>query len=456
MPTVFISHSVRGDAHALEILEAVRDGLRSKQYEVLVDLDVLKPGQQWAPELYLCLARCHAAVILLSPKAMASMWVRREVNILLWRRSLGAELEVLPVLIEDVTPERLASTPGLEELAPYQVAIGGADDADRIAQKIIDVFANREPPEDTSPMSKWVKDISDKIQAVRDQSVLAQAARDLNVGEDEIDDKIWNPEKQICHPGASSFLAHQFLAPERLDEEPPQAPEPPESGPYEAIETLAQQLSSDNLRRLSTLVAPTWVGSEAVRGLLKTATDTHTVVTLNATDPATAEQYINRAFCCAWRKYGVPRAVVARTGEKYIAEFVGKCDAAIRELAGVPAGTTFDDNTRARMRSDRIASRLGRRYLIVHPDAAGFADMGHVATALREIRDRYAGFRWLTIVLLTGPHLPSAQALQDWQLHDAIVLPPLGEDHEWLAKIMVENLWELPGRMEKVGGAREQ
>ena len=450
MPTVFISHSVRGDAHASEILKAVMDNLRRKGYEVLVDLEILKPGQQWAPELYLCLARCHAAVILLSPKAMKSMWVRREVNILLWRRSLGADVEVVPALIEDVTPEAVASTPGLEELAAYQVAVGDSGDADQISQKIISIFADHDPPEDASPMSKWVKDISVNIEDVKDKSVLGQAARDLNVTEDEIQQKIWNPEKQICHPGAASFLAHQFLAPERVDEEAPTFPEPPEAGPYEAVETLAQHLAPHNLRRLSTLIAPTWVSSEAVHGLLKTAINSHTLVTLNAKDPATAEQYINRAFCCAWKKYGVPRPVVVRTGEKYIDEFVGKCDAAICELAGAPAGTTFDEDAREMMCSDVIAARLGRRYLIIHPDSGGFARMDRVTTALREIRIRYAGFCWLTIILLTGPERPTAQMLSDWQLQDAIVLPPLGEGHEWEASIMVQNLRELPNRMEGV------
>src|ERR1700694_5611755 len=106
MVTVFVSHSARGDALADSILNSVRDGLDEKKYGVCVDMDILKPGQDWASVLYQRLAECHAAVILLSPKALSSTWVRREVNILLWRRALGAPVHIVPALFGGLQPEK--------------------------------------------------------------------------------------------------------------------------------------------------------------------------------------------------------------------------------------------------------------------------------------------------------------------------------------------------------------
>src|SRR5580658_4736674 len=101
MARIFISHSSHPDPFADQVLKAVKDGLGGQ--EIFIDSDVLRPGDEWCSVIYHRLAECHAAIILLNRAALESTWVRREVNILLWRRALGYPLEIVPALLGDVS-----------------------------------------------------------------------------------------------------------------------------------------------------------------------------------------------------------------------------------------------------------------------------------------------------------------------------------------------------------------
>ena len=110
---LFISHSSRLDdvAHRYtdedanwRLLREVCDGLKARFGEavhILVDRDGLIPGDDWNRELNLWLAECHAAVILVSRRALdRSDWVAKEAAILGWRKALDPDFTLIPVTLE--------------------------------------------------------------------------------------------------------------------------------------------------------------------------------------------------------------------------------------------------------------------------------------------------------------------------------------------------------------------
>ncbi len=110
---LFISHSSRLDdvPHRYtdqdanwQLLREVCDRLKARfgtAIGILVDRGGLIPGDDWNRELNLWLAECHAAVILVSRRALErSDWVAKEAAILGWRKALDPDFTLIPVTIE--------------------------------------------------------------------------------------------------------------------------------------------------------------------------------------------------------------------------------------------------------------------------------------------------------------------------------------------------------------------
>jgi hypothetical protein len=95
---VFISHSSRDDPYAAKVRDLVVASLLPGG-KALIDMEGLAPGDDWRAVLYHWLAMCDAAVILFNRNALTSTWVRREVNILLWRHALCPSFRVVPALL---------------------------------------------------------------------------------------------------------------------------------------------------------------------------------------------------------------------------------------------------------------------------------------------------------------------------------------------------------------------
>lgn len=112
-PPLLISHSSHEeDADAARL--ALVDALSDAGFEVLVS-DRLVPGSGWDREIRSWLGRCWGAVILFSPAAVESEYVRMEVEILMQRRFRlgGHQFPVVPVVVAHATPAQLATEPWL-------------------------------------------------------------------------------------------------------------------------------------------------------------------------------------------------------------------------------------------------------------------------------------------------------------------------------------------------------
>jgi TIR domain-containing protein len=95
---LFVSHSSPAPGQ-VERLKAFVGSLTSGEdaVEVLYDAQHISAGQLWRQRINAMLAECDAAVILLSPEALASPWVLKETAILSWRAARDARFPLLPL-----------------------------------------------------------------------------------------------------------------------------------------------------------------------------------------------------------------------------------------------------------------------------------------------------------------------------------------------------------------------
>ncbi len=76
MREVFLSHASRDQARARRL----RELLLAHDVPVWFSPHHLRGAQQWQDEIGAALARCAWFMVLLTPNAVKSMWVKRELN----------------------------------------------------------------------------------------------------------------------------------------------------------------------------------------------------------------------------------------------------------------------------------------------------------------------------------------------------------------------------------------
>ncbi|MFZ4298902.1 toll/interleukin-1 receptor domain-containing protein [Streptomyces cinereoruber] len=417
MGEVFISHSARGDASAMHVLRKVVEELEAKGHRPLVDQSDIPPGEEWRAEVVDWLARCDAAVVLLNEKALKSTWVRREVNILMWRRALGAPLLVIPVLLEGLGT-RAVKEAGLEELGPVQFArtpAGAEHDALEVAGQVLRRFS--ELPSAAvgdDPMRGWLARIGLYLKEARtDPRLLAEAAKALEIEDHHL------PAITTGHEGCL-FLAHQFLVapPARMER---------------ALDILAPALSDQTISRLVGSLTATWVHEEAARNVLPPPGGPPHAMTLllNAHFPETAEDYVRRATCGAHRGYEVQSTGALPLGEDRVGERVRSWEDAVWQLF-------FDaEDEDDRWLPDDLHER--KHYLLIderRPDG-DFADAVGLLHGL---------FSWLIVLVTTGNSVP-AQPVRD-RFDNAVLLEPLlTVAEEQTARLRKKKLVKLPRRL---------
>jgi hypothetical protein len=414
---IFISHSSEADPFADQVRDAVVEGLHG--YDVLIDTEALQPGDEWSSVLYHWLAECHGAVVLLNRPALESTWVRREVNILLWRRALGFPLKLVPAIIGDLTVEDVRAA-GFGELEPFQfarIAPQAPKDADGLAAQIVGRFAGLPASaSDQSPMGAWAKAIASGLSEVKDMDSLVAAARQLQVEERYLN-RVRDPAEGCF------FLAHQLLARARDDRV------------RHAMAQIVDYIPAEWLLHLIVKVAPTWVDGESARMLLALHDRQPRTAILNARSQRTAEHYVGRATCCAVEGY-VYQTVSADAGEYFMDEFEENCRQAVKKLLGVPPEWELEEGLPPPGEEPEDVT-----FLIVKPASV------RMTLVVEGVRRVQALFPWLTVVLLTRDAPPTQADLTAWQLTGALVLsPPLEAGEERQAQTMVEKLVAmLPG-----------
>ena len=146
---VFISHS----AHATEepltqaFLDALIEAIKAENgFEPLVDQITLTAGDDWMQQIYAWLGLCDAAVLLLSPHAVTrgdSVWVPREANLLLWRRSLDPDFIIIPAFLGGLEAKDLKSNKFLADLRLEEIQFARSIADDEKIKNIVHSLRNK-------------------------------------------------------------------------------------------------------------------------------------------------------------------------------------------------------------------------------------------------------------------------------------------------------------------------
>jgi hypothetical protein len=110
MLCIFLSYT-NGDPICDALTEALVTRLdRPSCSSVFLDKKNIEPGDDWRQRIYVALARCDAAILLISPCALddGKVWVAYETHILLWRKAtFEPNLKIVPVLLGGLTLDML-------------------------------------------------------------------------------------------------------------------------------------------------------------------------------------------------------------------------------------------------------------------------------------------------------------------------------------------------------------
>ena len=408
MPMVFISHS--SEPGAVPVREEVQHQLEERGWEVRVDVDALRGGDEWKSVLYNWLADCDAAVVIIGHNAIESPWVRREVNLLLWRYALGSPLTIVPVLLPDISSYDVKNS-DLSEVLAFQFVKRSSenlaeDDVGELASRVVrtlpDISGSLLSSPDRDDMHRWLLDVVSCLREVDDETALRAAVRALNVADD------WHfPSIQE----GRRFLAYQMLAPDLA------------GCLHKAVIAIARQASTQ-LAQLVQLVTPAWVAGEAARLLLPHGRKVFAF--LNARRSETATHYVQRAACCSLNYR--TQAVTLILGEEQRLEFMHACEVAVRRLLDLPADYSLEGE-------EPLDGEVG--FLVVDPDNTP------IDVAVDTLRPLLSRFEWLNVILLTGESCPDQALIAQWGLGGVMLRPELVATEERDAARTVQRLRDL-------------
>jgi hypothetical protein len=116
---LFVSYAKKDFEAVRSIVHAVQEEYRKRALDVRVwvDLEDLRPGQQWNAEIERTLQNSIGHLVFVSPAAMESDWVRHELDV----AARSQERLIIPVILEHAPylPPPLAMRPWLDLSAPF-------------------------------------------------------------------------------------------------------------------------------------------------------------------------------------------------------------------------------------------------------------------------------------------------------------------------------------------------
>lgn len=107
-PGVFISHAALPEP-ASTVLSDLSELARRLGFDVYLDRDFAAEvaGERYEPPLWEALHRCNAAIVLLTPDALDSAWVKAEVSRLMGRKHDDPQLLIVPLFTHGTSPTDL-------------------------------------------------------------------------------------------------------------------------------------------------------------------------------------------------------------------------------------------------------------------------------------------------------------------------------------------------------------
>ncbi|MGV9558889.1 toll/interleukin-1 receptor domain-containing protein [Streptomyces sp. NPDC003401] len=402
---MFISHSTSGDPQTAELRDALARGLEGLNYHVLLDVRIRRPGRPWQLKLAQFLGECDAALVLVNADALGSSWVRRETNILHWRKTLHPEMVVITVLV-DVTAGTLAAS-DLRYLAGDDVERTTDGSPAQEATRLLALFPEIQAADDA--VSKWLSNIGVQLSHIQDPSVFGRMAVALGLPAEE-------------HDAVTAGFGHLLLASQMLD--------------THNIERLANTvaeawmggLEDGRARRLADMVLPVWIDRDEARRIVReTDGSTRRVVVLNVHSPQIGEQYLARAFCVDATSYFTASATGFSPGvEDLEGALRDQCEGAVKYYVGLDRDDVLDHPDEP--------TESGRFYLVVD---ARKCDLTMVHRVVSQLQEKVL---WLHVLVIPGRG-PDARGSWPGDPGEVLVLdPPFGEKHETLVRGVTRRL----------------
>ena len=293
---IFISHSSLDNDLTRELSAALKNPAQPTyepivDFDVLVDYERLVSGKNWPRQLHLWMAKCHAAVLLLTPNAVQSPWVLKEATILAWRLSLDSQFHLFTIRFPDVTDEILTR----EKFDPLNLGEvqkvidqGAAAIALRIRESLGAVAPRR------TPFDQLVGRLGDLLANVGD-STLKDIAEKICVAPPD-----WRPDADLRRQYVDEIVAR--LLSENL-------------GGYGGIDDLIEDLSSTTsveiVTKIFDIVCSYWVDAEAAGRLpALTCCSPRRAAAMNGANVGefTAAMYVRRAHPLSSRYRVIPTA----------------------------------------------------------------------------------------------------------------------------------------------------
>ncbi|MDQ0305515.1 hypothetical protein J2S46_000071 [Kitasatospora herbaricolor] len=420
-------------------MDILLPALRELGYDVFVDSERLRVGDDWNRQLYKEMYRCDAAVVLLGPNTVGmdssgpSEWVRRESEVLVGRHKAGGLRAVFPGLVGNITTS-VARRNGFGTVLSLQAAQVAGSQAEDIGSAP-EVVAKRILAEIAPVMTmeagsdSWARRIANFLltaRSVNEASYIAAAEAAGLSGDD-----LFHIQSKI---GSETFLAQRLLSGELHPKLP------------DMIGELRPGLSSDNLRHLASEILPAWVDLEAARlltggaaGLIpaqgaeqdpvagqpaagRMVMPSSQVVVLDASQEWTADQYVQRSVRRkpgAYSLQAVPDEfpMDERTATEALEEL---CRMVLPQVFRMPPGFALSP---AVVRSDPGV----RNFLVLRAKGRTSNEIASVANALH--RD----YPWLTVITLTADSACTEKSLREAGSPSVVTVRPELTEAEELA-----------------------
>ncbi len=237
--------------YLIQLLEALPGTFARKNLDVWIDRREVSAGDQFEQAVCLALIRCSAAVVLVDRDALASEYMREEAKLLGWRKILEPELQIIPVLLGDVTEVEFARSPlgqagGLADLSVMKPV--SRKQNREVAQQTAAEISNCVDVIPLDPKAaRWVNDLAHFISRAPAHA-LDEAARSLGIPADTL---------------AAHYEKHALIAAALLNSDLRNA--------FLVMRTLTEYLPQSDRRAAVRRVVPLWVDLEDARTLMSVA-----------------------------------------------------------------------------------------------------------------------------------------------------------------------------------------
>jgi hypothetical protein len=376
---IFVSHS-NSDPDSPAYIEAIDSALTAAGFEVLVDRKRLEPGAKWRDDIYTWMGLCHGAVILVSEAAIrpGSIWVPRETNILLWRRTLDPNFVVIPVCLGMVGPEDLKGGV-FSDMQLGEIETARAATTAELVGALSARFARLAAPR--TPLELLGNRLAEVLLAVSDNAI-EEAIEQLPID---------------LGPCRATFDSRRALALSLL--------QVPLRKSLAALEILAEYVEGSKADQILAIIAPSWVDLCAARWVADCGgrIDDKPAAVLNAATSFCARMYVDRASC---RPPKTRWPIVNTTGVH--GERVAQEIAAEVERNLIQEFRLADDLEMPDPRT-RLAALLQERQREGRPVFATLQYSSAIAAELSELQRLLPS---VTFILLSGHEFPASAILE--------------------------------------------